>query len=87
LLVFPGERKWAIEVTRSLTPTIRRGFHEACNDLQSERQFVVYAGVERYPVNARTEAIGLAELASMVAGAAGEAREAGEAMVAGEAAG
>ena len=67
LLVFPGERKWAIEVKRSLTPSVRRGFHEACNDLQPERQFVVYAGAERYPVNARTEAIGLAELAAMVA--------------------
>jgi predicted AAA+ superfamily ATPase len=70
LLVFPGERQWAIEVKRSLTPSVRRGFHEACNDLQPERQFVVYAGAERYPVNARTEAIGLAELAAMVAGEA-----------------
>lgn len=41
LLTFPGRRPWALEIKRSLTPKIDRGFHEACEDLNPERRIVV----------------------------------------------
>jgi len=55
-------RRWVVEVRRSLAPTLRRGFTEAWDDIQPQRGFVVYAGIERYPLRRNVEAIGLVEL-------------------------
>ena len=62
VLAWPGEALWAIEVKRNLTPKVERGFHEAMADLRPERAFVVYPGLERFPVREGIEAIGLAAL-------------------------
>ena len=48
VLTLPGGRKWAIEIKRSLSPKVERGFHRACADLQPERKIVVYPGDEAY---------------------------------------
>lgn len=63
LLVWPSERLWAVEIKRSLTPTIERGFHAACADLHPVRRYVVYPGKERFPLARDTEAIPVAGLA------------------------
>jgi uncharacterized protein len=68
LLELPGDRLWAIEIKRSLSPKVERGFHIACDDLQPERRLVVYAGVERVPLPQDIEAIGLAALAEELVG-------------------
>ena len=57
-----GER-WAIEIKRSLSATVRRGFHLACGDVKPTRAFVVHAGDDRYPVAQGVEGIGVRELA------------------------
>ena len=57
---------WAIEIKRSLSPRVTRGFHYALEDLQPERTFVVYAGTERYPMSSEVEVIGLREMAALV---------------------
>jgi hypothetical protein len=62
VLTFPGGRVWAIEIKRSVAPKLERGFHNAWEDLQPERGFLVYAGVERFPVGDGIEAIGLIDL-------------------------
>jgi hypothetical protein len=62
VLTFPGGRVWAIEIKRSVAPKLERGFHNAWEDLQPERGFLVYAGVERFPVGDSIEAIGLIDL-------------------------
>jgi predicted AAA+ superfamily ATPase len=67
LLELPGSRLWAIEVKRSLSPKVERGFHNACDDVKPERRLVVYAGSERVPLPHDVEAIGLAELAQDLA--------------------
>ena len=64
LLAWPDGQLWAIEVKRSLTPKVERGFHAACADLNPSRRFVVYPGQERYPLGASIEAISLADLAA-----------------------
>ena len=64
LLTLPGDALWAIEIKRGSAPKIGRGFNQACEDLRPARRFVVYGGQERFPLNAETEAIGLAELAA-----------------------
>lgn len=66
LLVWPNGTKWAIEIKRSLSPKIGRGFHSACEDLQPERKFVVYAGSERYRLTGEVEAISLLDLSTLL---------------------
>lgn len=63
LLAWPEGRLWAIEIKRSLTPKLERGFHAACADLQPERRFVVYPGKERYRLAEDIEAMPLPLLA------------------------
>lgn len=73
ILEWPGGPRWAIEVKRSLSPRVRRGFHSAADDISPDRGFVVYPGEERYPVSGEVEAVGLRELVAMAiaAGASG----------------
>lgn len=48
LLAWPNGDLWAIEIKRSLTPKLERGFHAACDDLNPVHKLVVYPGEERY---------------------------------------
>jgi uncharacterized protein len=66
LLVWPDGSLWAVEVKRSLSPKVERGFHAACDDLAPVRKFVVYPGTERYRIAPDIEAISLAGLAAEV---------------------
>lgn len=59
---------WAIEIKRSLSARVSRGFHTARQDLNPDRTFVAYAGDERYPMAKDVEAIGVRELATRLAG-------------------
>lgn len=67
VLELAGGRLWAIEIKRGLAPKLDRGFHNARDDLKPDRCFVVYPGEERYPKAEGVEAIGLKELASLLA--------------------
>jgi predicted AAA+ superfamily ATPase len=69
LLARPDGSLWAVEIKRSLTPKVERGFHAACADLKPARKFVLYPGQERYPVDVDIEAISLQELAGEVSAA------------------
>lgn len=66
LLALPNRELWAIEVKRSSAPKIERGFHSACADLKPHKRFFVYAGIERFPLDKTTDAIGIVELAEML---------------------
>jgi len=66
LLLWPDDTLWAIEIKRSLTPKVERGFHSACADLSPVKKFIVYPGSERYPVAQDIEAISLADLAQVI---------------------
>ena len=59
---------WAVEIKRSLSARVSRGFHTARQDLNPDRTFVAYAGDERYPMAKDVEAIGVRELAARLAG-------------------
>ena len=67
VLSLPGSRKWAIEVKRSLSPKVERGFHHACVDLSPERKFVVYPGRETYPLGEGIQVAPLDKLAGEIA--------------------
>ena len=66
LLHFPDGRLWVVEVKRSLTPRPERGFYSGCADLNPARCFVVYPGVETYPLSKEIQAIPLRELARLL---------------------
>lgn len=56
------ETLWAIEIKRNPGSKPARGFHQACIDLAPTRAFVVHAGDENYPLDERTEALGLRQM-------------------------
>jgi predicted AAA+ superfamily ATPase len=66
ILELPGGETWAIEIKSGLGPKLGKGFYNTLEDIKPNRSFVVYAGLERYPVTEETEAISLAELAQML---------------------
>lgn len=68
LLKRPGERKpWAIEIKRGLAPKVERGFHSACEAVRPLRRYVVYGGVEQFPIAEGVEAVSLVDLCGEVA--------------------
>jgi len=62
VLDFGVGTKWVVEIKRSSAPKLSHGFHYALADLQPSASWVVYAGSERYPLSAGTEAIPLVGL-------------------------
>jgi predicted AAA+ superfamily ATPase len=67
LLVWPDGKSWAIEVKRSLSPTVGRGFHSGCADIHPTRKLVVYPGNERLHVTTDIDALPLSSLAHELA--------------------
>ncbi len=63
VLTLAGGRRWAIEIKRSVTPKVERGFHLACEDIAPEQRFIVYPGEEAYPLNDFIQVISLPDLA------------------------
>jgi uncharacterized protein len=55
VLTLPGGDHWAIEIKRSLTPKVERGFYHACDDIAPARRIVVYPGSEVYPIANRID--------------------------------
>jgi len=66
LLVFSGVEKWAIEIKRSSAPSIKKGFYIACDDVQPEKRFVVYAGTDEFSLGNNTTAISLIGLMQLL---------------------
>jgi hypothetical protein len=62
VLTLSGSEVWAVEIKRGAAPSLTRGFHAACEDIRPDRTFVVYSGVERYPLKHGVEMISLPEL-------------------------
>jgi hypothetical protein len=68
VLDHPSGQRWAIEVKRSLTPALSKGFHQARADLDPQHCFVVIPREGRFPLAPGIEAVGLTELAAELAG-------------------
>ncbi len=62
VLSLPDRRLLAIEIKRSSTPKVQRGFYEACQDINPTHRFVVYDGNERFPLRENTIAVGLKDM-------------------------
>ena len=61
-----GEEIWAIEIKRSLTSKVRRGFFSAREDIAATRSVLVHEGTENITMANEVEAIGLLALCSQL---------------------
>ena len=59
LLSFGMKELWAIEIKRSTTPKLEKGFYIACDDLKPQRRFIIYSGGEHYSISDDIEVIGI----------------------------
>jgi predicted AAA+ superfamily ATPase len=61
-----NQEVWAIEVKRSIAPSLSAGFHRACEDIGATKKWVVYSGKDRFPIKHETEVIGLIEFLGLI---------------------
>lgn len=59
---------WAIEIKRSASAKLNRGFHEACEDVTPTRKFVVHGEEDTFPVKDDIQAINLYEFMKLLTG-------------------
>jgi len=62
LLEFGSIERWAIEIKRSSSPSLGRGFYQACEDTQATRKYVVYAGKDSFSISKDVRAISIYDL-------------------------
>ncbi|AMS44893.1 ATPase (plasmid) [Aminobacter aminovorans] len=67
LLTLPGAAVWAIEIKRSLSPKVEKGFHLAAVDIRPDRRILIYPGTETYPLPHDVEAMPLTVVAAELA--------------------
>jgi len=67
VLEFGTNEVWGIEIKKSSAPTIKSGFHRACEDIGATKKYVVYSGADRFPMRGDIEAVGLIEFLGMIA--------------------
>ena len=60
ILEFSPDEIWAIEIKRSSSPTLSKGFYIACDDIKPQRRYVVYGGKDSFRMGAGITAISLA---------------------------
>ncbi len=67
-LVLEGSNKevWAVEIKKSIAPTIGSGFHRACEDIEATKKFVIYGGSDRFPMRGEIEAMGMIDFIKLI---------------------
>jgi hypothetical protein len=60
LVIETGHNKViAVEIKKSSSPTISKGFHIACDDIHASKKFVVYSGEDSFSMGNDVTAISL----------------------------
>lgn len=62
VLEFSVKEKWAIEIKRSSSPALSKGFYIACEDIKPQRRYVVYTGKDTFSLGDNITAISLYQL-------------------------
>ncbi len=57
-----SKTKFAIEIKRSLAPSVSKGFHLGCEDIKASHRYIVYPGKEKFLVNKQVTAIPLLDI-------------------------
>jgi predicted AAA+ superfamily ATPase len=66
VLRLPGNAIWAIEIKRTTTPKVSRGFHLSVDDIKADRKILVYAGEREVPAGDGLRAMPLATAAEQL---------------------
>lgn len=56
------KKKYAIEIKRSMSPAVSKGFHLGCQDIGAKHCYIVYPGKERFPVSKNVMALSLVDM-------------------------
>ncbi len=59
---------WAVEIKRSSSARVKRGFHVACEDIKPVRRLVIHAGDDTYPMSKNIQATSVRRLAEELNG-------------------
>lgn len=59
VLEFSARERWAIEIKHGLAPKLSAGFHQACDDINATKKWVVYSGNDSFPIGNNTQMISL----------------------------
>ncbi|MEY4014781.1 MAG: hypothetical protein RLZZ290_1645 [Pseudomonadota bacterium] len=62
VIEWPNRDLWAIEIKRSVTPKLSKGFHHACEDIKPKRKIVITPGDDPWWLAADIEVISLSTL-------------------------
>ena len=57
-----AKTRYAIEIKRSMTPTVSKGFHLGSEDIEATKRYIVYPGKERVPVGKGIAAISIIDM-------------------------
>ncbi|MFZ6010299.1 MAG: ATP-binding protein [Bacteroidota bacterium] len=57
-----AKNRLAIEIKRSMSPAISKGFHLGCEDIKATHRYVVYPGKERFPLSRGIVALPVVDL-------------------------
>lgn len=66
LLEMTPHRRIAIEIKRSLSPALSKGFHLGCEALGIKEQYLVYPGAEAYPLSGTVKVMPLREMMNVL---------------------
>lgn len=61
-----SKNRIAIEIKRSSTPKVSKGFYIGCEDIEATHKYVVYPGEERFPLGDNVTAISLPEIMNVI---------------------
>ncbi len=59
MITWPDGQHWAIEIKRSTTPRVERGFYSACDEVLPSQKWLIYPGSESYSVGDAIEVMPL----------------------------
>lgn len=62
LLKLPDGTIWALEIKRTVTPRVSRGFHQAVGDINADQKILVYAGDQDIPAKDGLRAMPLSKV-------------------------
>ncbi len=66
VLRLPAGETWAIEIKRTTSPKVTRGFHLAVEDIRADRRILVYAGDREVPIGDVSRAMPLAAATALL---------------------
>jgi len=62
ILEFSHAENWAIEIKRSSSPSVSKGFYIACDDVKPKRRYVIYSGNDSFSMGEGITFISLRDL-------------------------